>query len=494
VIRPAGEADSDPQVTLDYVGSLANAAVVISRLHRGEKRLVFVDSRARAEQLALALRQHGVTTFVSHGSLGAGQRRAAEEAFGQARDCVIVATSTLELGIDVGDLDRVIQIDAPPTVAAFLQRLGRTGRRAGSSRNALLLATSEDALLRAASVLLRWGEGYVEPVSPPLLPLHIAAQQLLALSLQEAGVGRSTWTEWLGQPFVLGSDAAEHLPAIVDHLTGQGFLADDGGVLGVGPSAEETFGQQYFMELLSVFASPPMFSVRHGRHEIGVVPDEALTARPAGLAAGGAHVLVLAGRSWAVLHVDWPRRVVQVEPADAPGVARWTGSGQPLGAVLARGVREVLTGRNPDVEISQRAADKLAELRESRSWAATATTTVVASEGRHTRWWTFAGWRANLWLARLAGDFRTAVAAVDDLTIALDRSTTAADVAALVDAAVPEQIDLAPWVTADAIDGLKFAQCLPSALARQVVTARLADSVSLHTALEEQVAGFAGWD
>ena len=211
--------------------------------------------------------------------------------------------------------------------------------------------------LRAASVLLRWGEGYVEPVSPPLLPLHIAAQQLLALSLQEAGVGRSTWTEWLGQPFVLGSAAAEHLPAIVDHLTGQGFLADDSGVLGVGPTAEDAFGQQYFMELLSVFTSPPMFSVRHGRHEIGVVPDEALTARPAGLAAGGAHVLVLAGRSWAVIHVDWPRRVVQVEPADAPGVARWTGSGQPLGAVLARGIREVLTGRNPDVEISQRAAD-----------------------------------------------------------------------------------------------------------------------------------------
>jgi len=461
VIRPTGEADPDPQVTLDYVGSLANAAVVISRLHRGEKRLVFVDSRARAEQLALALRQHGVTTFVSHGSLGAGQRRAAEEAFGQARDCVIVATSTLELGIDVGDLDRVIQIDAPPTVAAFLQRLGRTGRRAGSSRNALLLATSEDALLRAASVLLRWDEGYVEPVSPPHLPLHIAAQQLLALSLQEAGVGSSTWAEWLGQPFVLG------------------------------PAAEDAFGQQYFTELFSVFASPPMFSVRHGRHEIGVVPDETLTARPAGLAAGGAHVLVLAGRSWAVLHVDWPRRVVQVEPADASGVARWTGSGQPLGAVLARGVRDVLTGRNPGVETSQRADDKLAELRGAHPWAAD-TTTVVTTEGRNTRWWTFAGWRANLWLARLAEDFRTAVAAVDDLTIALDRSTSAAAVTALIDAAVPDRIDLAPWVTAEAIDGLKFAQCLPATLARQVVTSRLADPASLRAALHERVTGFSG--
>ncbi len=71
-----------------------------------------------------------------------------------------------------------------------------------------------------------------------------------------------------------------------------------------------------------MFTSPRMFSVHHGRVEIGVVPDEALTARPAGLAAGGAHVLVLAGRSWAVTHIDWPHRVVQVEPTNAPGVAR----------------------------------------------------------------------------------------------------------------------------------------------------------------------------
>ena len=74
-------------------------------------------SRARAEQLAAALRKHGTTTFVSHGSLGVDERRQAEKAFAEARDCVIVATSTLELGIDVGDLDRVIQIDAPPSVA-----------------------------------------------------------------------------------------------------------------------------------------------------------------------------------------------------------------------------------------------------------------------------------------------------------------------------------------------------------------------------------------
>jgi hypothetical protein len=88
------------------------------------------------DELLAWLARAGVRTFVSHGSLAVDERRQAEAAFASEPDCVIVATSTLELGIDVGDLDRVVQIDAPPSVTAFLQRMGRSGRRAGTSRTA----------------------------------------------------------------------------------------------------------------------------------------------------------------------------------------------------------------------------------------------------------------------------------------------------------------------------------------------------------------------
>jgi ATP-dependent Lhr-like helicase len=129
--RPPGD------VELDYVGSVRNAATVIASLHEGQKRLVFCDSRKFVEELGAALRDRGVTTFLSHASLSAQERRRAEQAFTEARDCVIVSTSTLELGIDVGDLDPVIQVNSPSSVAAFLQRLGRTGRRPDTTRNAL---------------------------------------------------------------------------------------------------------------------------------------------------------------------------------------------------------------------------------------------------------------------------------------------------------------------------------------------------------------------
>jgi len=124
VVAPdAGGSATAPGITIDHVGTAANAAIVISRLHPGEKRLVFVDSRSGVESLAAELGARDVTTFVSRASLSVDERQRAEQAFAEARDCVIVSTSTLELGIDVGDLDRVIQIDCPTTVASFLQRL-----------------------------------------------------------------------------------------------------------------------------------------------------------------------------------------------------------------------------------------------------------------------------------------------------------------------------------------------------------------------------------
>lgn len=108
VISPeAATSPQSPDVSIDYVGSIENAGFVISSLHKGEKRLVFCDSRSQAENLASNLRERNVETFVSHSSLSKDERLQAEKAFTEGRNCVIVSTSTLELGIDVGDLDRV---------------------------------------------------------------------------------------------------------------------------------------------------------------------------------------------------------------------------------------------------------------------------------------------------------------------------------------------------------------------------------------------------
>jgi Lhr-like helicase len=152
--------------------------------------LIFADSRSRVETIASGLRDTGIRTFVSHSSVSVDERRQAEAAFAVEPDCVIVATSTLELGLDVGDLDRVVQVGAPPSVASFIQRMGRTGRRPGTTRNFLFLATDDEELLADLAIVLLWREGIIEPLTPPACPAHIYAQQVMALVLQESGITR----------------------------------------------------------------------------------------------------------------------------------------------------------------------------------------------------------------------------------------------------------------------------------------------------------------
>ncbi len=472
VIAPITEAPVDPEITIDHVGTSANAATVINSLHRGEKRLVFVDSRKRAEEITHALRSNDVTTFVTHASLGRDERRRAEQAFAEGSDCVIVATSALELGIDVGDLDRVIQIDAPASVSSFLQRLGRGGRRTGVIRNMLFLTTTEEALWTAAGLTRLWRTGFVEPVIGPPLPAHLLAHQLLALVLQEGTVGQSLWHEWLGDPLVLGDDVALLSDAVLEHLTGHGFLQVDGGMLSIGREAETAFGRRHFIELTSVFTSPPIFTVLAGRREIGHVHDLGIWA--AFQVRNGPPVLLLAGLGWRILEVDWRKRQVHVELVETKGKTSYRGGGPPLRFELAQSIGVVLGGDDPGVHLSRRASAQLADDRRGFHGLRPDTATLLRHhpDGR-TDWWTFAGLRANLELAARLGSLCRDTGQRDNLSIGLVDGASRDDVRSALDQPTPvdDLLDLGE----EATGGLKFADCIPDWLADSIVLARLTD-------------------
>lgn len=471
VIQPPQESRAAAAaLTVDHVGTLENAAIVISRLHRGEKRLVFVDSRARAEELTVRLRERDVTTFVSHSSLGREQRRQAEEAFAEARNCVIVATSTLELGVDVGDLDRVIQIDSPPTVASFLQRLGRTGRRPGAERNLLFLATREMSLPVMLGLLASYEDGYVEPLTPPALPAHLVAQQLLALTLQEGAVGRATWPEWLGDPNVLGPDVAALLPVVTAHLVEHGHVHVDQGLLSMGREGEQQFGRRHFLELLSAFTAAPMFRVLAGRAEIGSLPVEQILFE-----GDDAHLVLLAGRSWAIRDVDWRRMTVRVEPAEQRGRTQWFSDGGGLVSYrLAQSVRDVLAGRDVTVAtLGRRATRQLRRLRQEFPWlGAERDTVIVRRRDGDVRWWTFGGTLVNAWLQARLGDLAGGVH-VDPYAIKLKPHGGGDGVRDRLADVGSGRVELPERLLDRAADRLKFSRVLPRAVSRAVAERRL---------------------
>ncbi len=394
VISPNAGLAIEPDVQLDYVGNIENAALVVSQLHRGEKRLVFCDSRAQAERLSSLLRGLDITTFVNHSSLSADERRQAERAFRESRDCVIVATSTLELGIDVGDLDRVLQLETPTTVASFLQRLGRTGRRPGSCRNCLFLATHRESLIRAAALLKLWRGRYVEELQPPAVPYPVVAQQIMALILQQGPASRrfdgSSIQRATGQ-------SGEIIEQVMAHMLEREILFEDSGVVGLGPVGERVFGARNYMALMSVFDTPALFQVMCGTEELGWVHRLSFTGfgqRPV--------VISLGGRAWEVTHLDQERFIAHVRPVQAPGRSRWLGESRALNFQLCRTVRDLLAADDLDPMWSKRAATEITTARNEVT-VARCDLTVIASDGKgsQARWWTFGGLRANASIAAM---------------------------------------------------------------------------------------------
>ncbi|VVM04490.1 DEAD/DEAH box helicase [Methylacidimicrobium tartarophylax] len=145
--------------------------------------LVFVNSRRLAERVAhhLTGRLGEESVAAHHGSLSRERRLAAEERLKSGRLSVLVATSSLELGIDVGEIDLVCQLGSPRSIGAFLQRVGRSGHRLGDAiPEGRLFPLSQDDLVECAGLLLAVRKGVLDRLAIPEAPLDVLAQQIVA--------------------------------------------------------------------------------------------------------------------------------------------------------------------------------------------------------------------------------------------------------------------------------------------------------------------------
>ena len=466
---------SDGDVTADYVGSVANAVAVLSRLHSGERRLIFADSRARVEVIAGGLRAAGVRTFVSHASLSLDERRQAEAAFASEPDCAIVATSTLELGLDVGDLDRVVQVGAPPSVASFLQRMGRTGRRPGTRRNCLFLATDDAELLAALAITSLWREGAIEPVMAPALPAHIYAQQVMALTLQEGGITRPDLDTWLGD--AVGSVPVEVRDAVLCHMLAMGVLAEDAGIIGLGARGEREFGRRHFSDLVAAFSSPLLLAVHHGHSELGTVHPASLARRPG----EPGPVVLLGGRSWRVTDVDWPRRRVSVVPAEGGGRSRWTGAARMLPSSICRSEERIIAGAEPACRLSRRAVERLTEIRDRLEFIDGHSLPLVSDGVGRITAWLFAGGLVSASVARVLTEGGVSTTGWDDVSVTARTGDIETICRALANL---DPATAHPALPEDLLTALKFGLCLPAQVAEAVIIARtsnpeeVADAIS----------------
>src|SRR5687767_3235623 len=151
------------------------------RAHRST--LIFVNSRRLAERLAAALNELAGETLVSahHGSIARAQRIEIEDNLKSGRLPALVATSSLELGIDMGAIDLVVQIEAPPSIASGMQRIGRASHQVGTTSEGLIFPKYRGDLIACAAVTDAMHRGSIEPTRYPRNPLDVLSQQIVAM-------------------------------------------------------------------------------------------------------------------------------------------------------------------------------------------------------------------------------------------------------------------------------------------------------------------------
>ncbi|MBQ7646201.1 MAG: ATP-dependent helicase, partial [Clostridia bacterium] len=285
---------------------------------RGKKCLVFTNSREECETVCQQLRQYCETNheperfLIHHGNLSASYRESAEEDMKDDDSLMSVcATATLELGIDIGRLERAFHVDAPYTVSGFLQRLGRTGRR-GDPAEMWFVMREEHPEARAmmpdmipwyliqgiALVQLYAEERFVEPPRTDRLPFSLLYHQTMSTL---ASCGEMTPAELASR--VLPLSAFKHISrddyrVMLRHLIDTDHISrtENGGLI-VGLEGERIVNSYKFY---AVFRENLEYTVRTGSEQIGTI----VKPPPVG------DKIAIAGRVWAVDEVDHKRREV----------------------------------------------------------------------------------------------------------------------------------------------------------------------------------------
>lgn len=283
----------------------------IFRYSCSESMLIFPNARGRVEEISVGLKRRSKKVnnkthyFAHHASVDKELRLEAEE-FAKASTYdlfTICCTSTLELGIDIGSVDSVAQVEGAPSVASLAQRLGRSGRK--EHHSILHMYASKDwSLLQNIATLELYKHGTIEEVTPIKKPYTVLLQQLLSILLQESGLSKDELLAKIESLDSWGDITSDEINIIIDHLIKIDFIevVDDELVVGIG--AERTIKSRDFY---AHFESKTDFNVVNDNEHIGEIPLSMETI-------AGANIY-LAARIWKIKDIDMDAKKIYVIPA-----------------------------------------------------------------------------------------------------------------------------------------------------------------------------------
>lgn len=339
---------------------------------RVPKTLIFANARAETEEIIVNLRRLSERKrqpsfyHVHHGSISAPLREAAEAAMkDKDQQACTAATITLELGIDLGLLDQVIQVNSTHSVSSFVQRLGRSGRRGGPSRLfSYSTETQRDArnigeelpwnLLQTIAIIQLYAEEkWIEPPETPQMPLSLLYHQTMSIIKSQSELSPPQLAERVLTLSPFKAVSQDHFRGLLRHLLEIDHLEQtERGDLIIGVEAERIVNNYRFY---AVFADNTEYRVRDKSREIGTIQ----AAPEVGSA------IALAGYAWRVLSVDENRRVIEVRQVKGKATKHWSGGGPSIHTRILQKIRAILLSRDSYPYLQTRATERLQIARDS---------------------------------------------------------------------------------------------------------------------------------
>ena len=302
-----------------------------------ESTLVFVNTRQTAEALGSRFKRLDAPIGVHHGSLSKEARIDVEEAFKAGDLDGLVCTSSMELGIDVGRVDHVVQYGSPREVARLLQRVGRAGHRRDQVSEGTILTSHPDDTLEALAIARRAVAGEVEPATIHDGSLDVAANQTVGLVMGHGEIDAREAYETLTRAYPFLDLSAERFREVVRELSGNRLLWLDEEA----DRLEKSGGTwRYFYANLSMIPDEETYEVYDlsSRTTVGTL-DERFVLN---FATPG-EVFIQRGEMWRITEVDEEETRVEVTPIEDPAgeVPSWTGQEIPVPAAVAEEVGEM---------------------------------------------------------------------------------------------------------------------------------------------------------
>lgn len=324
------------------------------------KVLIFPNSRGRTEEVAVKLRKisdrvNGHKFYYSHHSSVDKEIRESIEHFAKNNErfnFCISCTSTLELGIDIGTVDKIVQIDSTHSVASLVQRIGRSGRKEGKKSIVNIYATDKWSLLQSLACWLLYKADFLEPIQTAQRPYDILLHQMLSVVKQLSGCSQNELAKRLKDNYAFQSIEEPKLNNLIEEAINSDFLEIIQKELILGIEGEKIVNTK---EFYSVFKTEPNFKVIHSGKKIGDIPFSPQVRIDENL--------LLAAKIWKIVDIDFNGEKIFVIPARDGKKPMFFGGGGNIHSKIREEMLRILKSDEVYQELDENSSSVLDELR-----------------------------------------------------------------------------------------------------------------------------------